>query len=76
MDGEREKTAPWHAEEMLWCAGHRLSYRVLGGVIFDVFLPGCRTVPVDDLKSWAERNKVDFSEPLRVRGARGVTRVR
>ena len=76
MDGERVKTLPWHEEELLFCNGYSLSYSVQRGVIEDVFLPGSRRVPVDALKAWAEWNKVDFYEPSKVRGARGVTRVK
>ena len=75
MDGEREKSQPWHEEELLWC-GYHLIYHTVRGVIDIVYLPGGLRVPVDDLKSWAERNKVDFCLPLKTRGARGVTRVK
>ena len=76
MDGEREKSQPWHEEELLWCAGYHLIYHTVRGVIDVVYLPGGLRVPVDDLKAIAEANKLTFCLPSKVRGARGVTRVK
>jgi hypothetical protein len=76
MDGQRETTHPWHEEELLLCSGFSLSYKVREGQIEDVYLPGGRRVHIDDLQEWAAQNKVKIYEPYKLRGARGVTRVR